>query len=37
MEEGFEVEEIDPWIEGNDTWRVAKLRFQLASTTHCRF
>jgi hypothetical protein len=24
---GFEVEEIDPWIEGNETWRVLRAKF----------
>jgi hypothetical protein len=34
VHEGVEVKEIDPWIEGNETWRVLRARFPSGLATH---
>jgi hypothetical protein len=32
--QGFEVEEVAPWIEGNDTWRVLRAKFPANIASH---
>jgi hypothetical protein len=32
--DGFEVDEIDPWIEGGEQWRRLKVRFPTGIATH---
>ena len=31
---GFEVEEISPWIEGDETWRVLRAKFPVNIASH---
>lgn len=32
---GFEVTEVEPWLEGNEQWRVLSARFPSDTASHC--
>jgi hypothetical protein len=32
---GFQVEEIEPWREGEETWRVLRVTFPAEIESHC--
>jgi hypothetical protein len=34
VHEGVEVKEADPWVEGNETWRVLRAHFPAGMATH---